>query len=166
MDFHKLYEDMNANTPLNRECSLPVVVEKDGEKHIIWFQFTILEKEGKPYISVKKIGDTIDGENFDYENVKMVQELDYSENEENKPQITTEEYLTGVESIFLDFDKKDMIILLLKASHGVLHAIYEWFISYYINKKSNDSFLNPQVSNTGGAQESEIIANAVKKDFF
>ena len=67
MEFSDVRKLMERNRVLTELSSLPVVVMKDGEKTVTWFNFSLGKSEDQLCIKVREILDTRDGKELNRE---------------------------------------------------------------------------------------------------
>lgn len=101
MDFEKLYSDMLMNKPTTKECSLPVVVEKDDDKKIAWCHFSFMEEEQDVKAVITDIYMMDEDQRGVYINVDIVNKIEINQQPIEDPAISNREYLRRMPEMML-----------------------------------------------------------------
>ena len=122
MEFSDVRKLMERNRALTELSSLPVVVMKDGEKTVTWFNFSLGKSEDQLCIKVREILNTRDGKELNREK-SQISVPAYKE-KNSVPEITEKEYYQELEKIYEKYSRKEMETLIERASNGLFTETY------------------------------------------
>lgn len=122
MEFSDVRKLMERNRALTELSSLPVVVMKDGEKTVTWFNFSLGKSEDQMCIKVREILDTRDGKELNREKSQISVPAHKEKN--SVPEITEKEYYQELEKIYEKYSRKEMETLIERASNGLFTETY------------------------------------------
>ena len=117
MEFSDVRKLMERNRALTELSSLPVVIMKDGEKTVTWFNFSLGKSEDQLCIKVREILNTRDGKELNREKSQISVPTHKEKN--SVPEITEKEYYQELEKIYEKYSRKEMETLVEKASNGL-----------------------------------------------
>lgn len=122
MEFSDVRKLMERNRVLTELSSLPVVIMKDGEKTVTWFNFSLGKSENQLCIKVREILNTRDGKELNREKSQISVPANKEKN--SVPEITEKEYYQELEKIYEKYSRKEMETLIEKASNGLFTETY------------------------------------------
>lgn len=122
MEFSDVRKLMERNRVLTELSSLPVVIMKDGEKTVTWFNFSLGKSEDQLCIKVREILNTRDGKELNREKSQISVPANKEKN--SVPEITEKEYYQELEKIYEKYSRKEMETLIEKASNGLFTETY------------------------------------------
>lgn len=93
MKFSDVRNLMERNRALTEFCSLPVVIMKDGEKTVTWFNFSLGKSEEQLCAKVREILDTRDGKELNRTKSEISVPVD--KDKTSVPEISPEGILSG-----------------------------------------------------------------------
>ena len=99
MKFSDVRNLMERNRALTEFCSLPVVIMKDGEKTVTWFNFSLGKSEEQLCAKVREILDTRDGKELNRTKSEISVPVD--KDKTSVPEISQKEYYQELEKIGL-----------------------------------------------------------------
>ena len=99
MKFSDVRNLMERNRALTELCSLPVVIMKDGEKTVTWFNFSLGKSEEQLCAKVREILDTRDGKELNRTKSEISVPVD--KDKTSVPEISQKEYYQELEKIGL-----------------------------------------------------------------
>ena len=124
MEFSDVRKLMERNRALTELSSLPVVIMKDGEKTVTWFNFSLGKADNQLCVKVREILDTKDGKELHREKSQISVPTDKEKN--SVPEITEKEYYQELEKLY----EKEMDALVQKAVNGLFAETYQEVIEH------------------------------------
>lgn len=128
MEFSDVRKLMERNRALTELSSLPVVIMKDGEKTVTWFNFSLGKADNQLCVKVREILDTKDGKELHREKSQISVPTDKEKN--SVPEITEKEYYQELEKLYEKYSRKEMDALVQKAVNGLFAETYQEVIEH------------------------------------
>ena len=97
MEFSDVRKLMQRNRALTELSSLPVIIMKDGEKTVTWFNFSLGNTDNQLCVKVREILDAKDGKELNREKSQISVPTDKEKN--SVPEITEKEYYQELEKL-------------------------------------------------------------------
>ena len=119
---------MERNRALTELSSLPVIIMKDGEKTVTWFNFSLGKADNQLCVKVREILDTKDGKELNREKSQISVPTDKEKN--SVPEITEKEYYQELEKLYEKYSRKEMDALVQKAVNGLFAETYQEVIEH------------------------------------
>lgn len=123
MKFSDVRNLMERNRALTEFCSLPVVIMKDGEKTVTWFNFSLGKSEEQLCAKVREILDTRDGKELNRTKSEISVPVD--KDKTSVPEISQKEYYQALEKIYEKYSREEMEALIKKAENGLFVETYQ-----------------------------------------
>lgn len=130
MEFSDVRKLMERNRALTELSSLPVIIMKDGEKTVTWFNFSLGKADNQLCVKVREILDTRDGKELNREKSQISVPTDKEKN--SVPEITEKEYYQELEKLYEKYSRKEMDALVQKAVNGLFMETYQEVMIYLI----------------------------------
>lgn len=128
MEFSDVRKLMERNRALTELSSLPVIIMKDGEKTVTWFNFSLGNTDKQLCVKVREILDTKDGKELNREKSQISVPTDKEKN--SVPEITEKEYYQELEKLYEKYSRKEMDALVQKAVNGLFAETYQEVIEH------------------------------------
>ena len=128
MEFSDVRKLMQRNRALTELSSLPVIIMKDGEKTVTWFNFSLGNTDNQLCVKVREILDTKDGKELNREKSQISVPTDKEKN--SVPEITEKEYYQELEKLYEKYSRKEMDALVQKAVNGLFAETYQEVIEH------------------------------------
>ena len=140
MEFSDVRKLMERNRALTELSSLPVIIMKDGEKTVTWFNFSLGKADNQLCVKVREILDTKDGKELHREKSEISVPTDKEKN--SVPEITEKEYYQELEKLYEKYSKTEMDALVQKAVNGLFAETYQEVIEHVADLEKETPQMN------------------------
>lgn len=140
MEFSDVRKLMERNRALTELSSLPVIIMKDGEKTVTWFNFSLGNIDKQLCVKVREILDTKDGKELNREKTQISVPTDKEKN--SVPEITEKEYYQELEKLYEKYSRKEMDALVQKAVNGLFAETYQEVIEHVADLEKETPQMN------------------------
>ena len=153
MEFSDVRKLMERNRALTELSSLPVIIMKDGEKTVTWFNFSLGNTDNQLCVKVREILDTKDGKELNREKSQISVPTDKEKN--SVPEITEKEYYQELEKLYEKYSRKEMDALVQKAVNGLFAETYQEVIEHVadLEKEKETPQMNFEFSTGKSAED-------------